>query len=308
MLFGEYAFEAVLEDEALLPPYKGSTFRGVFGRALKAVVCALKRQECADCLLGRQCLYTRIFETPPDYRQPGRPTPPHPFVIEPPDTTKTHFLPGEAFNFTLLLFGPANQYLPYFVYAFEEMGKIGIGRQIEGRRARFVLQSVRSAGQAIYDAVHRTLSPAEAVELSLERPPPAKAVTFLTVRLLTPLRLKYQNRLQADLPFHVLLRAALRRLSALNSWFGAGEPPLDYKGLTARAQEVKVRSAALRWYDWQRYSHRQDQAMLMGGLVGEVTYAGDLSEFIPVLRYAEKVHLGKATTFGLGKIRLEARG
>ncbi len=44
--------------------------------------------------------------------------------------------------------------------------------------------------------------------------------------------------------------------------------------------------------------------MLMGGLVGEVGYAGDLAEFLPLLRYMEKVHLGKATTFGLGKIEV----
>ncbi len=118
MLFGEYNFNVVLEDDAILPPYKGSTFRGVFGHALKEVVCALKRQECPTCLLRGQCVYTQIFETPPDSLESGRPSPPHPFVIEPPATRRTHFLPGEAFNFRLLLFGQANQYLLYFVYAF----------------------------------------------------------------------------------------------------------------------------------------------------------------------------------------------
>ncbi len=308
MLCGEYAFQAVLADEAFLPLYKGSTFRGVFGRALKAVVCALKHQECQDCLLRRQCIYTRVFETPPDSREPGRPSPPHPFVIEPPDTLKTHFLAGEDFNFTLLLFGPANQYLPYFVYAFEQMGQIGIGRQVQGRRARFVLKSVSSAGQDIFDAAHRTLTPVRAGELTLPRASPQESVTALTIQLLTPLRLKYHNRLQAELPFHVLLRAALRRIATLNSHFGDGEPNLDYRGLTARAQEVTTTHSTLHWYDWQRYSHRQDQAMLMGGLVGEVGYEGELGEFLPLLRYVEKVHLGKATTFGLGKLGLEVRG
>jgi hypothetical protein len=61
MLFGEYHFIGILEDDALLPPFKGSTFRGVFGRALKEVVCALKRQECPTCLLRSQCVYTQVF-------------------------------------------------------------------------------------------------------------------------------------------------------------------------------------------------------------------------------------------------------
>jgi CRISPR/Cas system endoribonuclease Cas6 (RAMP superfamily) len=45
--------------------------------------------------------------------------------------------------------------------------------------------------------------------------------------------------------------------------------------------------------------------MLLGGMIGRVTYAGDLTEFVPLLKFAEKVHLGKATTFGLGKFKME---
>lgn len=304
MLFGEYSFHAVLEDDALLPPYKGSTFRGVFGVALKQVVCALKRQECPTCLLRRQCVYARVFESLPEAQTPGPPSPPHPFVIEPPLDPRENFSRGEAFDFTLLLFGTANDYLPYFVYAFREMGQIGIGRRLQGRRARFLLHSVTSPQAGlVYAAESGALSSGGTVDLRLAEAP-AGPVERLTLSLLTPLRLKFQNRLQAELPFHVLVRAALRRLSALTGHFGEGEPPLDYKGLVARAQEVLVAQAGLSWFDWQRYSNRQDSAMLMGGLVEEVTYAGQLREFVPLLQYVEKVHLGKATTFGLGKVRL----
>ena len=42
MLYGKYRFSCRLENDAVLPFYKGSTFRGVFGIALKKVVCAGK--------------------------------------------------------------------------------------------------------------------------------------------------------------------------------------------------------------------------------------------------------------------------
>jgi hypothetical protein len=35
MQYGKYQFSCFFETEAELPPYKGSTFRGVFGIALK---------------------------------------------------------------------------------------------------------------------------------------------------------------------------------------------------------------------------------------------------------------------------------
>jgi hypothetical protein len=117
MLFGRYEFTSKLETDAQLPYYKGSTFRGVFGRALKKVVCALKQQECETCLLNSKCVYALVFETPvagksTDSRMVA---PPHPFVIEPPLTIKTHFPAGSGFNFSLLLMGDANNYLPYFI-------------------------------------------------------------------------------------------------------------------------------------------------------------------------------------------------
>ena len=308
MLFGEYHFHGVLEDEALLPPFKGSTFRGVFGWALKEVTCALKRQECPTCLLRRQCVYTRVFEPPPEAQPPGAPPPPHPFVIEPPLDARTQLAAGDHFDFTLLLFGPATRYLPYFVYAFQEMGKRGIGRKLNGRRARFRLFTVSSpAAGRVYSQEDHTLISGGSEELHLEVPDPgAPPVGELTLTLLTPLRLKFQNHLQAELPFHVLVRACLRRVSLLFTWFGEGEPRLDYKGLIARAQEVEVVRSSLHWFDWPRYSQRQEQAMLLGGLVGAITYQGNLGEYLPFLHFAEKVHLGKNTTFGLGKVRVSA--
>jgi CRISPR/Cas system endoribonuclease Cas6 (RAMP superfamily) len=42
--------------------------------------------------------------------------------------------------------------------------------------------------------------------------------------------------------------------------------------------------------------------MKLGGLVGTMTLAGDLSPFTPLLRAAEILHVGKGATFGLGKV------
>ncbi len=132
MIYGKYQFLCHLENEALLPSYKGSTFRGVFGRALKKVVCALKRQPCRDCLLKGRCVYALVFETSlavqlPDGSKVSSPA--HPYVIEPPLTTEKHFVQGSSFDFNLLLFGEVNKSLPYFIYAFDQMGKIGIGKK-----------------------------------------------------------------------------------------------------------------------------------------------------------------------------------
>ena len=310
MLHGKYQFLCRFENEAALPYYKGSTFRGVFGLALKKVVCALKRQECSQCLLRERCVYVLVFETPLSAigsPEGSKMAPPHPFVIEPPLTPETNFPVDATFDFNLLLFGQTNNSLPYFIYAFDQMGRIGIGKKINGKRGQFILKKVNMGGRTIYSEKDEKLRMDESPEeLVLSAANGTRNGDFqLKVIIETPLRLKFENRLKADLPFHVLVRAMLRRISSLMNCYGNGEPPLDYRGFVKRAESIRIVEDNLNWFDWRRYSLRQDKSMLMGGMVGSVTYGGKIGEYLPLLEFCEKVHLGKQTSFGLGKIKAE---
>ena len=314
MLYGKYQFKCLLENDAVMPFYKGSTFRGVFGHALKRVVCALKRQECKECVLRSRCIYTLTFETPLSIEMPEGSrisSPPHPFVIEPPLTETTQFEKGSSIDCDLILFGETNNSLPYFVYAFDRMGKIGIGKRVNGHRGQFRLKEVRAGDRQLYSDRDQKLNQADAMQdLSItftkgSAQGPSKDLSRIRVTLETPLRLKFNNRLKADLPFHVLVRAMLRRISSLFNVYGNGEPNLDYKGLTSRAENVRIVENDLNWFDWRRYSNRQERSMFMGGMTGMVVYEGELAEFLPLLDFCQKTHLGKGTSFGLGKIKVK---
>ena len=310
MLYGKYHFICTFESDAILPPYKGSTFRGVFGRALKKVVCALKRQECSRCLLKQRCVYALVFETPDAVSPPTGSkiaAAPHPFVVEPPLTTETMFSEGSSFDFSLILFGEVNHSLPYFIYAFEQMGRIGIGQKVNGKRGNFTLKKVKHGSQTLYSDDDRKLNAVDSQEeLNVSEKNICPEDGFrLKLNLETPLRIKYDNRLKADLPFHVLVRTMLRRASSLLNCYGNGEPVLDYKGLVKRALHIKVIESGLEWYDWRRYSFRQDKAMLMGGIKGSVDYEGKIGEFMPLIDFCQRAHIGKQTSFGLGKIKAE---
>ncbi len=311
MLYGQYHFHCRFRGPAVLPIYKGSTFRGVFGHALKSVVCALKRQACDTCLLVSQCIYPLVFETKLAVPVPDGvklSAPPHPFVIRPPDITRTRFGPDDHFDFSLLLFGDVNHHLPYFIYAFDRMGKLGVGKKINGRRGVFELETVSTGGRTIYSGDdQRIRSDRSPLQLTLERPSEDDDnVTRLEIVLKTPLRLKFKNRFAAELPFHVLVRAMLRRVSGLMTFYNGGEPSLDYRGLSRQAEEtVSVANSNLRWYEWQRSSNRQKQKMSMGGLIGSVAYEGPLGIFMPLIRFCENVNVGKQTAFGLGEFQAE---
>ncbi|PID64654.1 MAG: hypothetical protein CR963_00115, partial [Gammaproteobacteria bacterium] len=55
-------------------------------------------------------------------------------------------------------------------------------------------------------------------------------------------------------------------------------------------------------HQWQRYSQRQRQKMPLDGIMGTVTYEGELAEFMPLVEFCTQTHIGKQTAFGLGEM------
>lgn len=45
--------------------------------------------------------------------------------------------------------------------------------------------------------------------------------------------------------------------------------------------------------------------MLLGGFTGEITFEGCLGPFMPIIRAGEALHVGKGTSFGLGKYEIK---
>ena len=305
-----------------MPPYKGSTIRGAFGVAFKRVVCALRRQSCDDCLLNSRCVYSYVFETKPKEKLSifGKMAHiPRPYVIEPPLEDKTEYKPDEILSFRLVLIGKATQYLPYFIYAFQELGRSGIGKG----RGKFALEEVFNINEdgqrSIYHINSGTLLPVEPQRIDLKKAVKnllsgwnsLNTIPELTLKFLTPTRIKYQRHLVGKPEFHVLIRQLLRRIFLL--WYFHSDESVDddlnslkdyHQRLINMATAVEAISENLRWIDWERYSHRQHARMRLGGFTGEITYKNVSEHFLPFLRAGEILHIGKGTAFGLGKFNI----
>ena len=320
------SFGFILEpiDTLRLPEYKGATFRGGFGYAFKKVVCALRTKECSECLLREKCIYSYVFETPPpaDTRMMRKyPSAPHPFVLLPPLEDDRIYEPGERLEFRLTLIGKAVDYLPYFIYTFEELGKMGLGtgrgkfaldevRLLKGERCRVKgerdLIKAGECEERIYSGDEKILRDKGIPPFTLHLGPYTFDLSPSTLHLLflTPTRLKFQGELTSDLKFHVLFRNLLRRISLL-SYFHCGEElKVDFRGLIAESEKVQKKESRLRWYDWERYSTRQEEKMKLGGFMGRIDFSGDFAPFWGYLVLGEIVHVGKGSSFGLGKYEI----
>ena len=316
-----------------LPSYKGSTLRGGFGQVFRRIACLGSDRGFGECLLRERCPYHYIFETPPPAHSAVLdkvPTAPQPFVLEPPLETKRVYQPGEELVFHLVLIGKAIDYLPYFIYAFDELGRVGLGRSkgtytlelvswldpdgtavpIYNGSRKVLTDSFRALSLSLLSVSSSSLSP-DSVSPSVSGPSLSQlsvsslSVSSLSVSSLTRTRIMFENQLAADCEFHVLFRNLVRRIALLDYFHCSGEFPPERREFVEQARVIETVTSDLRWVDWERYSNRQQRRMRMGGFVGQVTYRGNFTEFLPYLLLGTYTHVGKGATFGLGKYRIE---
>jgi len=221
MKLSKYRFTIKPEHELILPPFKGSTLRGGFGSVLKHSVCVEKRMECAQCQHRYKCIYSYVFETPvpkeeKEVKRSKDKYVPHPFVIEPPLDKRQFYGIEDELDFHLILVGRAADYIPYIIFAFEELGRIGIGKD----KGKYSLEKVLSINNdrevLIYDGESHVqddfyfMDSAELVRKAAQLN--YRQVTF---QFLTPTRIKNEGKLTIDIDFAILLRNLLRRLSRI---------------------------------------------------------------------------------------------
>lgn len=299
----KYKFILQAKDELNLPLYKGSTIRGGFGITFKKICCVNKiKTICFDCFLKEKCAYAYIFETSPPKdsdRLKNIKEIPRPFIIEPPPETKTQYKKDEILEFNLILIGKAIEYLPYFVFTFRELGNIGLGKG----RGRFELDRVYNfKDELAYDADTQVLKDTVSkIDFSKLMENFSLNSYQLTLSFLSPTRIKIKNDLIVKPEFYMLIKALLHRLSALFYFHSQRELNLNYNLLISEAKKVKIKNDNLSWFDWERYSFRQDTRMKLGGFIGKITYEGDFKLFFPLIILGQFTHVGKNCTFGLGR-------
>lgn len=298
---GRYRLHWQTTSPIVFQDYAGSALRGVFGHALKRLVCVTGQPTCEACPQYRRCQYPALFEPPPpDYARRRYSDIAAPFVIEAPDAMALE--PGQAWSFDLVLLGAARDALPLILLAWQQALQRGIGRC----SGQATLTGLTQNGQSLLDEHGRLLPQAGADRLSRLPVWTGRAVPAAQLEFMTPLRIKRQGELlrAQGLRAEDLLMAVLRRCAeACDLQLGM---PLqaDFSGLRQAAQTVTLRHG-LQWRDWQRYSNRQAQHMPLGGLVGPVELRGEgLRHFWPLLHLAELLHVGGKTTFGLGHYRI----
>lgn len=290
------------EGPLQLPPYAGSMLRGAFGHALLALS-PLPHADGQPCALHASCPYCQLFAAPP---LPGHSLQkfshmPQPYVIEPPTGGAQRLQAGQTFGLGLVLIGKAIGLLPAVLQAWQRALRTGLGRD----HTPCTLIDVHHE-----NGIQRLSDKREQLSnLSTTLPPAPALGTQATLHFHTPLRLQVQGKpvRAAQLTARDLLVALARRSQLLHDvHLGAAAPQHDFAALSTQAAAITLQGEGLRWFDWGRYSQRQQQEMQLGGLLGSVHLQGALAPFAELLHLGQWLHIGKNASFGLGGYRLAA--
>jgi hypothetical protein len=308
----EIHFDAELSGDmsrAALPPFLGTTLRGAFGFVLKKLVCQVAHGQCGRCLLRSVCPYSTIFEGmgPPERRIMRKyPRVPQPFVLVVPGPRETASeAEDDRLRWGVRLFGPAMTYWPYVVHAFETAGEEGVGRN----RVRFRLERVTDAiaGEPLVTGAEETGAEPSALRIpeQADGEMPEGPCT-LRWRFETPLRIRHGRRLNpAELDPFALVLAGRRRHDLMQHFYGEGDADGGRENPWLDAERFETVASDIRPWGFERYSRRQRRRMRLDGLLGEATIRGPWHEVGAWLMAADRLHLGKATSFGFGRVRWE---
>ena len=311
--FARYRLTYTVQEPLKMPSYKGNVFRGRFGYILRHVACIGQEKQCEkQCHFPDRCIYSRCFETPVPKDSPilrGQTFAPHPFVLEPPHANTRSYVLGDTFTCHLTLIGDAINLLPWLVFTFDQMGKQRIG--LRGERGQCQLEKVESLpaddnqpSQTIYTIESEMLTD-EGLVLRLSDVLNAATSHMDQVHLefLTPTSIKVNGKWTSRLTFEILIRNLLRRIRFLSLCHCGEDLDVDAHALIAAAHSVRHISH-LQWLRRDRYSHRAEASVPMGGFMGKIQFEGDLTPFLPFLYLGKYLHIGHHTAFGFGQYRL----
>ena len=301
---GEFVFSLRNTEKIRLNKFANATLRGAFGNALKSTLCIQSKipEKCEKCLIRKTCAYYYLFETGTDSQGENDP---HPFTLFiTPELTNKIMQIGEVFNFKMILIGKGLDFIPHIIYAIENLGKIGLGAY-RGKLDLIDVRSVKNEIETIIYSQSDKILRIRNQDFLFEPEINNKSVNHINISLLTPLRMKHEGKLVTEINFKVFIVNLLRRISTIIKIHCQETVSIDWSGLLKICENTTIIKDNTYWKEYKRYSGRQKQEMLLGGLRGNFEIQGELTALMPYLYLGKHIHVGKSTSFGFGKYEMQ---
>lgn len=282
------SFAAVREGR--LPPYLGSTLRGLLGHCMREFVCDAPQRRCYLCSERNGCSYARCFCSPGN--EGGAV---NPYVLHALVHGKTEWKIGDRCIFDLTLIGNVTQYAGVFLDALQAMENRGWGVERIPFQLEYVIEP--QANRLIFNngkVWMRNLNPCQ---LAADE---HMAQTAL-VHFDTPVRILEKKQLCQSLSFTHLIQSLSRRIALLSQAYTDQIVQWEEDAMLEAAGRIETIQEDWRLLAFKRYSmNQEDNALSLPAIDGWARYEGDITPFTPLLEAGRILHAGKNSTIGFG--------
>jgi hypothetical protein len=267
------------KETTRLPAFLGSTLHGVTGWAL----------------LHHSESYAYLFEN----RRLGgaKQDIVNPYIIEPP-RPKSVYYAGDQLCFKLVLLGDAIHYARHLVTSLAQVQRFGIGAE----RKIFELTDILHGNQygLVWKQGQLDMNAATPENISVHAL--QDHASWCSIHMVTPIRIRRGGALVQEINFPTIIRSITRRIQTLTERYG-GYMNTDISMKACElASHVRAVSAALYLNQMHRYSNRKKESVDWSGMLGTLTFEGELSPFTPWLNAARVLHIGRNSTLGCGQM------
>lgn len=292
--YSKLKFILKIERDCSLPSFKNSALRGGMGKMLMEFSC-FGNGNCNECNYKDDCMVDKVMYSKLKYKPQfiandksvG-------YIIDCVDK-RIEFKKGDELKFNLILFGDTIDFASNFIYAFDVLGRKGLGKYNNKYSIKNVLNengiNVLTDGRILKNnIIIKYVS-----EYIQERKKQLQNLPTLMINFISPFRYKVDGHYTSNISINDIKLALNRRMSILNGYEGIENKDNIESGNTI------ITSSQLRWSENKRYSSRQKESMKLGGVEGNIFLNIENEEFLDLLIAGELVHIGKNTSFGLGK-------
>jgi CRISPR-associated endoribonuclease Cas6 len=279
--------------------------RGAFGSIFRKLVCIPSCRDAKTCDVRASCPYARVFE--PQAARGEGPSGladwPRPFVFRASHLDGSTVRQGEAFHFDVHIFDVRDPALAYFVMAFAQLAREGLGpgRASADMAAVDQLDLCGATVARVFDGERFEMRDL-AAPIAVDTQEAPGRVDRVRVRFVTPTELKSEHEIAERPEFRILFRRLRDRISTLRTLYSAGPLEIDFRAMGERAAAVRLVKSELKRMDVDRLSSRSGRRHPLGGFVGEAEYSGELGEFVGYLQLGQWVGVGRQTVWGKGEL------
>lgn len=296
----EYRFTFQAQSPLDASQLTGSLWHGVFGKALRDLVCLVPEASCDSCMFLHQCDYPFLFQgaRPLDSTIMSKyQSIPVPHVFRTPQFTRAAES-ARQIHLTMVLIGNAAEKTELCIKAMMRAGNHGVGKARTQLTLKQVIQKKSTIPELIF--AENTFFPHHPAQAPAIPPMPDS----IQLQFVTPYR-SGKNNTTLD-SVHLLMQI-IRRISLLQNFYTTQALEADFKELKSQAQKARIKVRMQQTQD-KRYSAKHRRTIDTSGLTGNISIQlSDILELWPYLYLGQWLNVGKNASLGYGRYEIIAQ-